>query len=66
MNKMVEFPITLNSYLVGLVDIRCIDVRRSISKSIGESIGNTFLMKYRYWYWQYFVKVLLTILMASL
>ena len=39
---MVKFLITLNSYLVGLVDIRCIDVSRSIDKSIGESIGNTF------------------------
>ena len=39
---MVKFPITLNSSLVGLVNIRCIDVSRSISKSIGESIGNIF------------------------
>ena len=29
-------------------------------KRIGGSIGNTFLMKYRYW--QYFLKVLLTTL----
>ena len=39
---MAKFLITLNSYLVGLVDIQCIDVGRSISKSIGKSIGNTF------------------------
>ena len=39
---MVKFPITLNSYLVGLVDIRCNDVSRNIGKSIGLSIGNTF------------------------
>ena len=39
---MIKFPINLNSYLAGLVDIRCIDVSRSISKSIGDSIGNTF------------------------
>ena len=32
-------------------------------KSIGESIGNTFLMKYRYQYWQYFLKVLLIALL---
>ena len=51
---MVEFPITLNSHLVGLVDIRCIDVSRSISKSIGENIGNTFRKKYWWEYWQYF------------
>ena len=35
---MVKCPITLNSYFIGLVDIRCIDVSRSIDKSI----GNTF------------------------
>ena len=28
----------------------------------GGSIGNTFLMKYRYRFWQYFQKVLLTTL----
>ena len=39
---MIKFPIILNSYLVGLVDIRCIDVSRSIGKSTGKSIGNTF------------------------
>ena len=41
---MVKFPIALNSYLIGLVDIRYIDVNKSIGKSIDESIGNTFLM----------------------
>jgi len=30
--------------------------------SIGKSIANTFFMKYRYWYWLYFYKVLLTTL----
>ena len=39
---MVKFPIALSSYLVGFVDIRCIDVSRSIGESIDESIGNTF------------------------
>ena len=39
---MVKFPITLNSYLVDLVDIRCMDVNRSFGENIGESIGNTF------------------------
>ena len=39
---MVEFPITLNFYLVGLVNIRYIDVSRSLGKSIGESVDNTF------------------------
>jgi len=24
------------------------------SKSIGIAIGNTFLIRYCYWYWQYF------------
>jgi len=33
--------------------------------SIGKSIANTFLMKYRHWYWLYFYKVLLTTLSAS-
>ena len=40
---MVKFLNTLNSYLVGLVDIQCINVSRSISKSIGKNFGNTFL-----------------------
>ena len=31
-------------------------------KNIVGSISNTFLIKYRYWYWQYFLKVLLTTL----
>ena len=39
---MIKFPITLNSYLVGLVYILCIDISRSIGKSIDESIDNTF------------------------
>ena len=39
---MVKFPITLNPDLIGLVDKRCIDVSRSIGKSIVESIGNIF------------------------
>ena len=39
---MVKVPITLNSFLVGLVDIRCIDVSRSKGKSIGDIIGNIF------------------------
>ena len=72
---MIKFPVTLNSYLVGLVDIWCNDVSRNIGKIIGESIGNTFkksiggsigntfLMKYKYWYWQYFLKILLTTLL---
>ena len=38
---MVKFPITLNSYfIVGLVDLSCINVSRSIGKSIGEGFGN--------------------------
>ena len=48
---MVKFPITLNSHLVGLVDILCNDVSRSIGKIIGGSIGNTVLIQYRYRYW---------------
>ena len=39
---MVSFPVTLYSYLVGLVDIQYIDVSRRIGKSIGERISNTF------------------------
>ena len=39
---MVTFSVTLNSYLVGLVDTQYIYVCRSIDKSIGESIGNIF------------------------
>ena len=39
---MVKFPITLHSYLVSLVDIRCNDVSRRIGKGFGESVGNTF------------------------
>ena len=39
---MVKFPIALNSHLEGLVNIRCINVSRSIGKSIDKSIGNTF------------------------
>ena len=39
---MVKFLIILHSYLVGLVDIQCIDVSRSIGTSNRESIGNTF------------------------
>ena len=39
---MVKFPVTLNSYLVGLADIWSNDVSRSNGKSVGESIGNTF------------------------
>ena len=75
---MVKFPFTLNSYLVGLVDRQCTDISRSIGKvlvkvlailskkSIGGSIGNTFLTKYRYRYWQYFLKVLFTTLVNRL
>ena len=32
--------------------------------SVGGSIGNTFLMKYRYQYWQLVLKVLLTTLLC--
>jgi len=31
-------------------------------KSIGIAIANSFLTEYLYWYWQYFMKVLLTTL----
>ena len=36
---MVKVPIAMNSYLLGLVDMRCFDVSISIGKSIGESRG---------------------------
>ena len=61
------------SVLVGLViyDVLMfaevsVKVLAILSKiSIDGSIGNTFLMKYRYRYWHYFRKVLLTTLAAT-
>jgi len=38
----------------------------SWSSFIGIGIGNTFFMKYMYWYGLYFLKVLLTTLMIML
>ena len=35
-------------------------------KGIGGGVGNTFLMKYRYRYRQYFLKILLTTLLVSI
>jgi len=34
-------------------------------ESIGIAIANSFLTEYLYWYWQYFIKVLLTTLAAG-
>jgi len=36
------------------------------SKSIGIAIGSTFLIRYCYWYWQYFVKQVLVLVLPIL
>ena len=40
------------------------DIVHTFTADIGKSIANTFFMKYRYWYWLYFQKVLFTTLLV--